>query len=138
MKKIEWNAGLSVGIDLVDEQHQTWIGHFNTLADAVQSGEGAGQIASLLGFLIDFTEVHFAAEEKHMVTTGYPGLEDHRVHHEELKRTLADLVQDFEEEGATQILADAMETFLGNWLVNHIENVDMKFGAYTKEQGIEL
>jgi hemerythrin len=47
-------------------------------------------------------------------------------------------VQDFEEEGPTQILADAINTFLGNWLIMHIQQVDQKFGAFVKEKGIVI
>ncbi|MBC8371990.1 MAG: hypothetical protein H8E53_00220 [Planctomycetes bacterium] len=48
------------------------------------------------------------------------------------------LVDDFQEEGATHILADFLETFLGNWLVDHIRGTDVQFGAHLKDKGIEL
>ncbi len=73
-----------------------------------------------------------------MIANDYPGLEDHKTKHQELKDTLADLEQDFGEEGATPALAEAINTFLGNWLVKHIKSVDVEFGAFLKEKGIAL
>ena len=65
-------------------------------------------------------------------------MEEHRSKHEELKQTLDNLIQEFQEEGATHILADSINIFLGNWLVRHIQDVDMKFGQFVREAGIDL
>ena len=138
MKKLQWEYSLSVGIELIDRQHKQWIDHFNNAAEAVEAQQGAMHITKTLGFLIDYTETHFSTEERHMTATNYAGLDEHRAKHDELRRTLADLVQDFEEEGVTYKLADATDTFLGNWLIKHIQNVDMKFGAFVKKEGIVL
>jgi hemerythrin len=138
MTKLEWTDALSVGIDLVDLQHKQWIAHFNGAVDAIEANLGKDHIIRDLGFLVDYTATHFATEEKHMAANNYPAMAEHMAKHDELRHTLADLVRDFEEEGANQPLADAVETFLGNWLITHIQEVDMKFGAYLKEQGISL
>ena len=73
-----------------------------------------------------------------MIATNYPGLSEHQAKHTELQASLGRLVDDFQEEGATHILADFLQTFLGNWLIGHIKTVDVLFGAYLKEKGIEL
>ena len=71
-----------------------------------------------------------------MSQAGYPGLDAHKGKHEELRGTVANLVQDFEEEGETHSLEGAVETFLGNWLIAHIRDTDRLFGAFVKENGI--
>jgi hemerythrin len=136
MKKLQWESNLSVGIELIDDQHRKWIDHFNSAVEAVQSRQGSAQISKTLDFLLDYTGVHFSTEEKHMSQASYPGLGEHKGKHDELRGTLANLVQDFEEEGVTQALVDSIDTFLGNWLIKHIQEVDMQFGAYVKEKGI--
>jgi hemerythrin len=73
-----------------------------------------------------------------MEANDYPGLAQHQLKHEELKTTLRDLVSDFQEEGATHILADFIETFGQVWLTNHIRQVDQQFGAFLAEKGISL
>lgn len=138
MGKMVWNETLSVGIDLIDDQHKTWIARVNDLSAAIAEHEAQRQIAVTLGFLIDYTKFHIATEEKHMTAHAYPGLAEHQQKHKELLGTLNDLVQDFEEEGPTQMLADSVNTFLGNWLIKHIQQIDHKFGVFVREQGIVI
>jgi len=138
MNKMEWNDGLSVGIALIDEQHKTWIKHLNDLAAAFDSRLGIEHIAKTLAFLVDYTYFHFSTEEKHMTANNYPGLAAHRLKHNKLKATLKNLIEDFEEEGATQALVEAIDTFLGNWLLNHIEEVDRAFGTFLRDNEITI
>ena len=56
----------------------------------------------------------------------------------EYKETLQNLGRDFEEEGATNDLADSIDRLLGHWFVEHIKNVDQKLGDFLKEKGIVL
>jgi hemerythrin len=138
MQKMQWNDELSIGIELIDSQHQQWIEHFNNMVEAIEAGTGEANIVRTLDFLVDYTNHHFSTEEKHMTSSEYPGLEHHRSKHEELTGTLGNLVEDFKEEGATHILVEAIDTFLGNWLADHIREVDMKFGDFLKEKGITI
>ena len=138
MKKLQWEDKLSVGIELIDRQHKQWIDHFNHAAEAVAVQQSAMHITKTLGFLVDYTETHFSTEEKHMAAHNYGGLDEHKAKHDELRQTLADLVQDYREEGVTYKLADAVDTFLGNWLIKHIQTVDIKFGTFVREEGIVL
>lgn len=138
MEAMQWNDSLSVGIELIDDQHKMWIQRLNDISAAIDSRQGPREIAKTLGFLVDYTDFHFATEERHMTDNAYPALDEHRRKHEELKGILANLVQDFEEEGATHILADFVQTLLCNWLTEHILNVDTQFGRFLKEKGISI
>jgi hemerythrin len=138
MKKIQWDDSLSVGVSAIDEQHKTWIGRYNSVVEAIESRGGPAPVTNTLGFLIDYTDVHFSTEEGFMTQAGYPALGAHKEKHEELRGTVAGLVQDFEEEGETHVLETAVETFLGNWLIDHIRETDQLFGAFVKANGIVL
>ena len=132
MNKIAWNKDLTVGVDVIDEQHRQWIQRFNDVAAAIAAHQGPVQIGKTLEFLVDYTKLHFATEEKLMTEHAYPDLPVQRAQHMELTDTLEGLVRDFEEEGATQKLAEAFNVFLGNWLIKHIRELDLKFGAFLK------
>ncbi len=119
---------------MIDEQHQTWISRYNSVLDAIEERHGAEIVSKILGFLVDYTETHFAAEEARMEETDYPDQAEHKAKHKELLETLDGLVQDFREDGPTEVLAEAVDTFLGNWLVKHIRDVDMKLGAFLAGQ----
>jgi hemerythrin len=138
MDKIQWDESLSIGVELIDEQHKKWIGYIHDVQAAIEAHRGMPQIASTLDFLINYTQFHFSTEEKCMTETGYPELENHRARHEELKGTLENLIEEFREEGVTEKLSKAVGTFLGNWLRNHIRVVDQAFAAFLKEKNIQL
>jgi len=134
MKKIEWQQNLSVGIAEIDNQHKQWIEYYNRAVDAVDSGQSHAQISKTLGFLIDYTQVHFSSEEKYMTESGYGAVAEHKARHDGLRSTLDGLVKEFEEEGITAGLANALETFLGNWLIQHIKEFDLRFGAFYRSK----
>ena len=51
--------------------------------------------------------------------------------------TLTHLVEDFKEEGATRALTTAINVFLNNWLINHIQTIDVQFGKFLSSKGIQ-
>ena len=138
MGNIKWTTKLSINVELIDDQHKIWIDKYNKVSDAVDNHEGPHQISQTLSFLIDYTKLHFETEEKHMLANNYPEMDAHKAKHNELRKTLNDLVRDYDEEGATHELADYINNFLGNWLVTHIKEVDVKLGKFLKEKGVKL
>ena len=132
MKKIIWSKDLAVGIAEIDEQHQQWIARLNDVAAAIAAHQGPVAIGRTLEFLADYTKQHFATEEELMAAANYPGLPAQRTQHQELTATLDDLLRDFAEEGATQKLAETVNTYLGNWLLTHIREQDLAFGKFLK------
>ncbi len=138
MAKMQWDESLSVNVPAIDAQHKEWIRRFNDITEAIEAIQGPQRIAEALGFLSDYTRFHFDTEEGYMKEAVYPELQVHQAKHEELRNTLAELEKEYEEEGATHILADTIDTFVGNWLLTHIREVDRKFGAYLKEKGISI
>jgi len=135
MVSIEWNDSLSVGVDLIDEQHKSLITKIKDLSDAVEKHQGTDKIASTLSFMIEYTNFHFSTEEKHMKAHDYPYRKEHMAQHVEFFEMLEKMVDDFKEEGATRALSTSINTFLMNWLVDHINSIDTKFGEFLRETG---
>ena len=75
MAKIEWDDSLSVGVDLIDEQHKMLIQKLRDLSDAFEIGREMNRIMQTLEFMVDYTDFHFSAEEETMTKYDYPGLE---------------------------------------------------------------
>ena len=138
MAKSLWNDSLSVGVRLIDDQHKMLLKHLAELSEAVENHHGSSEIAGTLDFLVDYTEFHFSTEEKHMKANDYPKYEQHVAMHGEFKTTLTNLGEDFQEEGATPSLAEAINTLLINWFLKHIEVVDQELGAFLNEKGAVL
>ncbi|TFG27625.1 bacteriohemerythrin [Candidatus Thorarchaeota archaeon] len=137
MPGIEWDESLSVGIDLIDNQHKMLIEKTNAISEAVEMKRGLEKILQTLSFMIEYTEFHFSAEEKVMMENDYPMLEDHKKLHEYFKTRLNQMVQDFEEEGATVELSEDITSYLTNWLVNHIKGIDTELGKILQEKGFK-
>ena len=138
MEEVKWTDDLSVGVELIDQQHKMLIQHLNNLIRSLNPNQGLTKIADTLSFLIDYTQFHFSTEEKHMAANNYPELKDHKMKHDEFRATLSHLEEEFKEEGATHVLADSIHTLLVNWLIKHIRVVDIEFGAFLKNNGIAL
>jgi hemerythrin len=134
MTNIEWDKSLSVGVDLIDNQHKMLIERLRKIAKAIEKKQATGEITKTLDFMVDYTDFHFSTEEKYMEKYNYPDKENHILRHEEFKESLRRLVQDFQEEGATQVLSSSINTFLMNWLVKHIKGIDIGFGEFLREK----
>ena len=133
-----WDDSLSVGVDLIDEQHKMLLSRLSELSEAVQQRQGSGQIVGTLSFLTEYVDFHFSTEERHMTANDYPAYDEHKASHEEFKTTLKRLSDDFEEEGATTGLADSINTLLINWFLKHIQQVDQRLGAFFQDKGINV
>lgn len=136
MSKIEWDDSLSVNVDLIDEQHKMLIQRLADLSDAFRRGLEQNKVMQTLEFMIDYTDFHFSAEEKVMEENDYPGLDEQKQQHEEFKRTLNNIVEDYKEEGTTTAIAESINVFLLNWLIKHIKGTDSKFGEFLTAKGL--
>ena len=138
MAKLEWTSALAVGIPLVDEQHKALIRHLNDLSVAIAKRQGETEVMATLTFLVDYTQMHFSTEEKHMAATSYAGLAEQKVQHEQFRHLLRTFHEDLEEEGVTKALADSINTLLMGWLTKHICFVDREFGGFLQSRGIVI
>jgi len=138
MKVTAWTDDLSVGVELIDEQHKQLIEHLNNLTQALALQQGGREVSDTLGFLIDYTDYHFSMEERNMEAHGYPGFEVHKAMHDEFKAILDKMETEYVEDGPTPILAESIDTLLMNWLLKHIRVVDVEFGTFLKSKGISL
>lgn len=77
--------------------------------------------------LKDYTEAHFAREEKVMEACGYPGLANHRQVHRLLVKQLLEQRQQYEK---GNLYLDSLIDFLQNWLLDHIQTMDRAYVPY--------
>ena len=135
MQKFEWDESFSVGVKLIDEQHKVWIERLNGVSAAIESHQESRHISKTLNFMMDYVEFHFAAEESLMAAQIYPGLEQHKLGHQEFRNTLMDLlVLEFEDDDCTGRIADSINNFQISWLKNHIQQTDRQFADFLREK----
>jgi hemerythrin len=112
----------------MDEQHRVLIGLVGQLDDAMREGKGKQTLGLILERLVDYTKVHFAAEERLMKARGYPEYQEHKIIHEKMTSKVVDLERQFKD-GKTMLSLDVMK-FLTDWLQKHILGTDKKYSPF--------
>ncbi|GAM10814.1 methyl-accepting chemotaxis protein [Geobacter sp. OR-1] len=133
-KLINWSNSFSVKVSKMDQEHQRLIDMINNLYISMREGHGNESIGAILDELIEYTKTHFSHEEKLMKESGYPGYEDQKRAHESLIRQVVEIHGKFKSGAA---LSQEIMTFLKNWLVNHIQGMDKRYGPYLNKKGVK-
>ena len=114
----EWNQKYSVGIHSIDAQHRNLFAVARELYDAMSAGLGKSTLSRILDRLVQYTQVHFAHEERLMKQNAYPNLVEHQEQHAALTRQLLMFQADFKSGRATMTVQ--LLNFLRSWLEQHI------------------
>src|SRR5690606_34516511 len=126
MALISWSDSLSVKVKQFDDQHKKLVDMVNQLFDAMKAGKGNQVMGDILKSLIQYTQTHFAAEERVLKQHGYPDLEAHKKEHNALVMQVLDLQKQLQE--GKSVLTQHVMTFLRDWLSKHIQGDDKKYG----------
>jgi hemerythrin-like metal-binding protein len=133
-KLINWSRTYSVGVSQMDSEHQRLIDIINNLYIAMRSGRSKDAIGTILDELIDYTKTHFAHEEKLMQEAGYAGFDEQKRAHVALVSQVVEIQQKYR---AGTALGQEVMSFLKNWLINHIQGLDKKYGPVMNKKGIK-
>ncbi len=125
---ISWDDELSIGIEAIDRQHTRMMRLINEIDEVVQEGGTYEQIAPVLTDLINYTNGHFAHEEKLLEENHCPDLEKHKKAHVRLREELLDWQQKVAK-ATTEDMHELM-VFLRIWFPGHILDVDKRNTAY--------
>lgn len=129
MALITWQDSYSVGVELIDADHQLLVSLINQLDDAMKAGAGTDTVGSVLNVLIEYTEGHFGREELLMEKGAYPDLAPHRKEHVKLTDQVRGIVTRYNSGDIESLDAEVME-FLRTWLTGHILGVDRKYTPF--------
>jgi len=121
----EWNDKLSTGVGSIDAQHRMLFSIGSELVAAMKIGQGKERMAPVLTRLIQYTEVHFAYEERLLQLHGYPGLAAHKKLHDDLTRQVRQFQKEFE--SGQVAISIRMLSFLDDWLRIHIGETDQGY-----------
>jgi hemerythrin-like metal-binding protein len=125
---ISWEDEFSVGIDAIDREHSHLLGLINNIDNVIQEGGTYEQFAPVLNDLIDYTNRHFAHEEKLMDDNHCPDLESHKRSHLRLREELLGWREKVAEAGKEDMHEHML--FLRIWFPGHILNVDKRDADY--------
>ncbi len=131
-----WTAEMSVGVEILDQDHRTLFDLLNKLKDAVGDNTTTQTMGEVLAELYDYADYHFRREEAMMVLCGYAELAEHKALHQELTSRIERFL-DPPPRSETNLYAELVD-FLENWLTGHIMVEDKAYGpCFAGVDGIE-
>lgn len=122
-----WSSRYVMGHPLIDAQHEELFHRTADIHMAVLRREGDAAIRRMIGFLVEYAERHFRAEEALMELAGCPGLDHHRQRHRALAATVAHLDRRLQASEDVPLLE--LCWFLADWLSDHIISEDLPNAA---------
>jgi hemerythrin len=131
MSLIEWNEDLSVNVLEIDREHQLLVGMINELNDAMRWGRGK----VVIGNIISYAGSHFRTEEEYFDKFGYPLASSHKKEHSDFVAKVSEFRSGFES-GKLGLTIEVL-FFLSNWLKNHIEGSDKRYGSFFNANGLK-
>lgn len=127
-----WTPNLSVGVNLIDDQHKILFEKAEKLFEAGKNNQAKEYIGELLEFLDSYTKKHFADEENYMLSIKYPGYDEQKKAHTTFIAQLAKLRNDFNTSGGNILVILNANQMMIDWLTKHISNLDRKIGQFSK------
>ncbi len=127
---IVWSDAFSVGVAVVDEQHQILVNMLNMAAEQLTNSSGRVQIQEIIRDLMSYALYHFDTEEELMVEHDFPSIdrEKHFQEHRSFSATVSLLQQDLNE--GKLVGRDTLLGFLKDWLIHHIQGTDKHLGNF--------
>lgn len=132
---IEWRKEMSVGSNLVDNDHQYLIEMINSFERSMETFKNITNLLAAMEMLEEYSKSHFKREEEFQRSIGYPGFSDHCKSHQNLINQLNDLQQKV----VAKKSLDEMDMnkqefvdFLRHWLIDHVIKEDLLFKPYIK------
>lgn len=120
------------GIELIDEEHRQLFSYADEAYELLHEEfipDKYDRIAVILNQLREYTKKHFADEEAYMESISYKRIFTQKVQHQSFIDKLDDIDLDSIDAGQDQdkVIGDIL-TFLTDWLIHHILEVDTLIG----------
>jgi hemerythrin-like metal-binding protein len=125
-----------VGTEDMQAEHRSQFGMVDTLCDALRQGRDQSEIDDILEQVIDYTHVHFMAEQLLMRLHEYPDSRAHCLEHSRVLEALRALREDVKAGTVTNTL-DAIET-IRTGLRAHIGGSDLALSNFLGERGVPV
>jgi len=126
---------LETGHPAIDAQHKELVNAVNQLLDACQQGKGAATVGTTLDFLVSYTKKHFHDEEALQIQSQFPDYLDHCRLHRDFVQAMGNLSAELKQTGPTPALVNRIVHEVGDWLIHHIQQQDVRIAAHLKKSG---
>ena len=132
MDHVAWDPTMSVGVEILDDDHKKLIGMLTVLLENGVASKNRDDLVQMLNGLLEYTSVHFAREEDLMDRQGYPDLDAHKAAHRYFVDEVRKLSREYDESNTMMLRIDLI-LLLKEWLIEHIQSVDMRYKPFMAE-----
>ena len=130
MSIITWDKNYSVGVEEIDKQHQVLIDIINKLFSLYTNKKFAQtDVTPIFKELTDYADHHFSTEEHYFHLYNYEKKDQHIAIHELYREKINTLKKEYEEKTNEETLF-AINNFLNDWWIWHINNTDKEYTEY--------
>ncbi|WNJ99784.1 hemerythrin family protein [Thalassospiraceae bacterium LMO-JJ14] len=130
---IEWREKMSIDDGgVIDQDHRHLIEIINRFEKLASDGLDKDEATEILYALKFYTQTHFGREEQLQNLIDFPYADAHHHEHEELVKTLEDVIEHLKESNEEVLagLHGEISELLHQWLVGHILHSDLKMRIY--------
>jgi len=135
MGDIEWNEGMSVGVESIDQDHKILLSLINEINEAINNDSTHLIIKIIFEKLEKYVKEHFSREELLLEQCNYEGLAEHKQQHVEFINKIPKLRNQLLHADTVEV-AQEVHLFLFNWLMTHIIIDDMSYAQTVHDHGL--
>lgn len=129
----KWTDDMSVNQTIIDFQHRQLFNQINILLSAIVNRLEPKVVDEAITFLGQYIDGHLKYEEEYMKENNYPELALHQAEHQDFIKNYKKFRGQKNDQVSIEILAQEIEQYLGNWLINHIGQTDKKYAEYIEK-----
>lgn len=129
MPAIQWTPEMRIGFESIDADHKMLVGLINQLDEAISTGRGEETVRTVLDALLDYTNYHFAREERMMAACGYPDFGAHAHSHQVLKTQVMHIRDRYLANPETVHVREVLN-LMSSWLTSHILGRDKLYAPF--------
>ncbi len=129
-----------VGIMRFNKEHMrlaSYVAEFQEVVDSLRTREAIiddwRHIDALFARILKVASSHFKAEEEMMSSQGYPGYESQKKQHDKFLDKMLKVQDDIR--GRKIKFKDDFKSLLWDWLINHINQVDVEYREFFQNKG---
>lgn len=124
--EIHWDESLSLGNEIMDNDHKYLITLVNTISLAIECNVSHDDLLTHISLLETHCKIHFQREEDLIVKSNFPGLLSHRSEHHGLLNYLRTMYEDVQSKVSMEECKESIPLveLLGAWIIRDIKNQD--------------
>lgn len=128
---ILWRDEMSVGNDLIDQDHRYLLCLFNSI-ELILSVKGLqDHLVFYFEQLLDYTRFHFDREERIQLKSGYGGYYDHKLKHQRILQRLEEMSEELK--AGKEAFEKDLLALVKEWIVDHLIKVDRELAPHLKK-----